>query len=144
MIWAAPRSTPVDRWEIRPDPDTVTLSGSTLWEPAIALPVEDKDELVLPAQHRDALSERLRQVSRVLTFGWKAREGEFMKLLALVPRGVPVDVLTVSQAGVAEAAELLRGAGLEGPATTTASGFGDFVNGVGLTGLIDRMTPGKD
>lgn len=141
VIWAAPRLnrvTQLDAWRIRPDPMVVDMDDA-LWGPAIALPVEDKDELVLPPEHLDILKERLRQVTRVLTFGWKARESEFMKLLKMVPTGVPLHVLTASTTGVDEAAENLRKAGLDGPTTKTAMGFGEFVNGGSLAGLLDRL-----
>ncbi len=141
MIWAAPRLTRVkqlDAWRIRADPGVVDMDDA-IWAPAIALPVEDKDELVLPAEHLEVLKQRLRQVTRVLTFGWKARETEFLKLLQTVPVGVPVHVLTASPAGVDEAAESLRMAGLDGPTTKTAMGFEEFVNGGELVDLLERI-----
>jgi hypothetical protein len=139
LILAAPRLRRLDKWRIRADPEAVEADGA-LWAPAIAIPVEDKDELVMPSAHREALEDRLKRVTRVLTFGWKAQETEFMKLLKTIPIGVPVDVLTASPTGVDEAAENLRKAGLDGPRTKTASGFEQFVNGDGLPALLHRMS----
>lgn len=141
MIWAAPRlkrQRQLEAWRIRADPMVVDMDDA-IWAPAIALPVEDKDELVLPPEHLEALKERLQRVTRVLTFGWRARETEFMKLLKSVPVGVPVHVLTASLAGVDEAAENLRRAGLDGPTMKTAMEFGEFVNGGELVRLLERI-----
>ena len=69
----------------------------------------------------------------------RSRETEFVKLLEKVPVGVPIHVLTASTAGVDEAAENLRKAGLDGPTTKTAMGFGEFVNGGELVDLLQRI-----
>ena len=71
-------------------------------------------------------------MTRVLTFGRKVRETEFMRLLRHVPAGVPVDVLTLSPGGADEAAENLGAAGLDGARTTASGGFEKVVNGIGL------------
>jgi hypothetical protein len=59
-----------------------TLGHAVLF-PAISIPVENKDEFVCPAAHVEALQEALREVTKVITIGWRATETDFLENLKL-------------------------------------------------------------
>ena len=49
--------------------------------PALAIPVDKKDDFECPDSHVKALEERLPHVDRILTIGWRAREAKFLEML---------------------------------------------------------------
>jgi hypothetical protein len=55
--------------------------GVVAWLPAIAIPVERKPAVVLPADHRAALEADLSQAGSVWCIGWRAREDHFLQIL---------------------------------------------------------------
>lgn len=66
--------------------------------PAIAIPMDKKQEFECPDSHVDVLREMLPQIDRVLIIGWRAAEEGFLSLLQeLVPARPRIDLVTASQ-----------------------------------------------
>jgi hypothetical protein len=65
--------------------------------PAIANPVEKKDQFVCPRLFVEELAGVLRDVSRILAIGWRATEANFLALLGNrltgLKRGVPLHIV---------------------------------------------------
>ena len=49
--------------------------------PAIAIPVQRKDEFECPKEHLDLIRSLLPKVSKILFIGWKAQEDHFLRML---------------------------------------------------------------
>jgi hypothetical protein len=139
LIYGASRLNYTDEWWIRPTASTIHHHNGT-WVPAIAIPMEDKDESLLPTDHYHALKAVLPQVTHVLLIGWRAREKQFLELLRTVPANVPMTVVTHTEQGTLEVAAQLRNeARLVGPTERFAGGFRTFVRGEALIQFIGRL-----
>jgi SIR2-like domain len=57
------------------------IEGKFALYPAIAIPVETKKDFECPNSHLDALSSHMRNVTKIITIGWRAREQHFLKLM---------------------------------------------------------------
>ncbi|HEX4487019.1 MAG TPA: hypothetical protein VH088_12170, partial [Terriglobales bacterium] len=65
--------------------------------PALAIPVERKDEFVCPEFHVEEFEKRLPSVSQIITVGWSATEQHFLGMLGNAFRkSVGPHVLVVS------------------------------------------------
>jgi hypothetical protein len=98
--------------------------------PAIAIPVETKQDYECPDEHLDLLKKLLPSVTKILVVGWRATESHFLRLLADSLAG-DVKVL-VAAGGRAEAQApigSLRGAGVNGHFDATDGGFTQLVKG---------------
>jgi hypothetical protein len=62
-------------------PQTIGIVDGRAAFPAIAIPVEIKNDFVCPLSHVDALQKLVPQISDVLLIGWRATEAHFLKLL---------------------------------------------------------------
>ncbi len=56
--------------------------NQTYWLPALAVPARSKARFSCPQSHLDALVRDLRDVTTVVTVGWRGRERHFLDLLA--------------------------------------------------------------
>jgi len=83
--------------------------GLLLVTPALAIPVDKKDEFSCPDTHVKALAELLPNVTKTLVIGWRATETKFLQMLnsRLTGLGKPIDVMIVSD-GVNGAGETFR------------------------------------
>jgi len=63
------------------------LEGDVFLFPAVAIPVENKDECVCPADHVEALGKRLQKVNKIITIGWRATEDKFVSMLTPMIQG---------------------------------------------------------
>jgi hypothetical protein len=71
--------------------------------PAIAIPVEKKDEFVCPEEHVLALDEALSSVTKIITIGWRATEAEFLtKLKSKLSKTPQLMVVSGDAAGAQE------------------------------------------
>jgi hypothetical protein len=99
--------------------------------PAIAIPVEKKNQFACPQTHLDRLAEVLTEVSKILMIGWRATEAHFLTLLKQHLRpGVQVCVVA-GNLGAGRAAQVcfytaLANNRLQIP-TIDAGGFTDFL-----------------
>jgi hypothetical protein len=117
-LWNPPRS----------EPPVYGQADRPLMEvPAIAIPVERKTSrnFEMPASHRQALSDALANVDRILVIGWRGSEDHFNQLLLdrLPGLGVPVTLVCSDRGGETEVN--LRRWGFGRIANTTL-GFSDF------------------
>jgi hypothetical protein len=65
--------------------------------PAVAIPVEEKNDFQCPKPALDALKQLMPDVSKVITIGWRASEAHFLSLLDThLKPGVPVFVVAAT------------------------------------------------
>lgn len=101
--------------------------------PAIAIPVDRKDEFACPPSHIAKLKELLPKVNKILVIGWRATETEFLKVLRTKLTGQQ-DLMIVSWKE-ADARETLTNLGLSNP--LRYPGQNQIVDG--FTGLINNL-----
>ena len=104
--------------------------------PAISVPVLSKPGFELPKAHLSTLRKWLPYVFRLVSIGWKARELEFREELSAIPARIPIEVVTKSAKGTADAAARLREAGLIGPLGERPGGFREWVTGGAFDSLL--------
>src|SRR5258708_19493212 len=63
--------------------------GNSWVFPAIAIPVENKDEFACPKSHVAKLEQLLRFVTKTITVGWRATEADFLRMLQSQLTGQP-------------------------------------------------------
>lgn len=97
LIEKAAQLTFMDEYRVLGSFDIVNDRARVYW-PAIALPVEQKVSFECPATHVSALQEKLGNVTRILTVGWRGTEMEFLKLLKK-HLSHPVPVMVIAKDG---------------------------------------------
>ncbi len=124
---------------VRSDPLTLCSVDGRFVFPAIAIPVEDKNEFQFPDSVFVALKELLPKVSRVVTIGWRASEAHFLGLLdGHLRPGVRTFVVAGGRKDAEEVrTRILRGMPSSPPNCTAEDvyGFTDFV----LSGLAGQI-----
>lgn len=68
------------RFELR-DEFQDTNDQSTVWLPALSIPVRRKSAFTMPEQHKTAMVADLEAVTTLIAIGWRARERHFLDLL---------------------------------------------------------------
>jgi hypothetical protein len=122
-----------DRFEIIRATEILLLNDELLF-PAIALPIDKKDDFSCPYDHVKALAEWIPEVTKIMTIGWRATETKFLDMLGnriTGLKGTP-DVLIVSEKD-SSANETLKNLG----ARNTQGDSQLFVNG--FSGLITEI-----
>jgi hypothetical protein len=78
--------------------------------PALAIPVEAKDDFVCPASHVTALKEAIPQVTKILIVGWRGVEAHAVELLKGLkqPNGISGVVVAGNYAAANEVAARLE------------------------------------
>lgn len=107
--------------------------------PAIAIPVEEKNEFQCPKPALEALKRLMPDVTRVITIGWRASEAHFLRLMdAHLKPNVPIFVV----AGTPKEAEALRPGIIRAMSSAprscraeNANGFTNFM----LSGLATKI-----
>jgi hypothetical protein len=138
LIYEAPRLAIGSQWDIRTDTKKVWSNGEA-WAPAIAVPIESKDEFQMPQEMIEALERTMPRVTNVLTIGWRAREQGFLELLRTVPPQTPTTVVTRSEVGTQAVDHQLRTeAGIE-RIRRVAMPFREFVAARPLEEFVGRL-----
>jgi hypothetical protein len=111
--------------------------GPLLVTPALAIPVDKKDEFSCPDTHVKALAGLLPNVTKTLVIGWRATETKFLQMLnsRLTGLGKPLDLMIVSGdlKGADETFRNLMRVGLRcSRQTRIKNGFTGLVHEVGL------------
>lgn len=105
-----------------------TKKGEVALFPALAIPVETKQNYECPLQHLDVLNKVIPKVTKILLIGWHATETHFVQLLG---EKLPKDVHVMTVSGSKESAEAsnirLKDTGIRGDFVETNTGFSDFV-----------------
>lgn len=94
--------------------------------PALAIPLQRKQEFQLPERHHSELTRLLPMVTKILVIGWRATDAPFLELLS---RGLanPVEILVVSPSTPADAGNRILGAGIQGSVDARQAGFSQFI-----------------
>ena len=110
------------------------LKGFTATLPALALPLQNKDNFVCPKNHIDALESCLKEVSKVLIIGWGAADPFLLQELnEHIGTDVPIAIVSGSRSKQDVLPSL--GKKLAKQVTTIGDKFSDFVN----NGLLERF-----
>src|SRR5947209_5958942 len=85
------------RWMVNID-DVVEPNAKGLVRfPAIAIPVDQKNEFECPSPHLEALNDVLPQASKVLVVGWRGTEQHFLRILKDKLGAAPRPILVVAE-----------------------------------------------
>jgi hypothetical protein len=96
--------------------------------PALAIPVESKQDFELPPDHLDQLNKIIPEITKLLVIGWRATDAPFLELLAKNARlGLRVDVVCEQKKKGDEVAVNMQKAGVKGNYFTEYQGFTNFV-----------------
>jgi hypothetical protein len=109
--------------------DRFAKAGQTQF-PAIAIPVETKDDHECPNEHLEALHAAIPKVDKLLVVGWRAAETPFLHLLAANLQNPLHGLIVAGNKDAAnETADRLKSAGVAGLYKHTDSGFTELVKG---------------
>ncbi len=107
---------------------TIGKIGNMPLFPAIAIPVETKEEFECPRDHLECLRTLLPTVTKILIVGWRGTEYNFLNLLKeSLTEEVPTLVVAENKAAASEVVERIQGVGVQVIASLSGSGFSGFV-----------------
>lgn len=114
----------------REDTNTILHAGTGLL-PAIAIPLQEKAEFECPEYHLDALRTRLKDVTHVLTIGWRGMESTFLRLLTEgLRQPVAIGAVSESEGEATKTISNILRLGIPQRGTKTfPMGFSNFVKG---------------
>jgi hypothetical protein len=108
-------------WRSTMDPDFPLF-------PAIAIPVQSKQQFECPKEHLDVLTEFIPRTTKLLMIGWRALEGHFLKLLA---DGLKYKLSVMAVSGSLDYAKQsvsnLRNGGIDADTIESTGGFTNFI-----------------
>jgi hypothetical protein len=106
----------------------IAREGDVVLFPALAIPVESKQDYECPVEHVDALRSCAAELTKLLIIGWRATEVPFCELLAEnVTRALDVMVVAGGEEKAREPIGKLQKAGIEGNFVAARGGFTDFI-----------------
>ena len=110
------------------DQRPISRVGKILLFPAIAIPVETKQQYECPDEHVAAMQEFIPKITKLLMIGWRATEKHFLKLLSeRVHDQLRVMAVAGSLDAAKESVKNLRDAGIGADAIESEGGFTDFI-----------------
>ncbi len=96
--------------------------------PALAIPVENKQEYVCPSDHVETLKESLPQVTRLLVIGWRVADRIFLQELSKgIPAGTPAMVVCGNPESSSQIANIISAAGVRARFTPASGGFSHII-----------------
>ena len=96
--------------------------------PAIAIPIESKNEFECPPEFIYTLQTIIPQVDKIITIGWRETEKHFLNLLVdNLPQKVNMLVVAESPSSVSATIENIQIAGVKGNFKTSQDGFTEFI-----------------
>ncbi len=98
--------------------------------PAVAIPLESKQDFLCPANHLRELTSYIPQITKLLIIGWRATDAPFLELLRAAPRDMHVHIVCGGdEAEGSTVAANMEKAGINAQAYFTKRylGFTDFV-----------------
>ncbi len=95
------------------EPPTVRIPREAVLFPAIAIPVQNKQEFECPQAHLEALQQRLQKTTHILIVGWAAMDSHFLRLLRKHLSSAPlIQVVCGPGSATNDATERIRSAGI--------------------------------
>jgi hypothetical protein len=83
--------------------------------PAVAIPLEKKQEYACPASHIEVLTECMSKADKLLVIGWKGAEENFLELLSKgLKRGIPKMVASSGRDSAEKTKSTLQRFGTDG------------------------------
>jgi hypothetical protein len=128
IVELAPKLDISDKYSfVKQYPMRISANGVPLF-PALAIPIEAKNDFECPTEHVDTLRELIPKVDKLLFIGWRGAEQPFLELLA-ANIAQPVNCLVV--AGSVEDAQTTidnaRRANIPGNFFNVEGGFSNFI-----------------
>lgn len=110
--------------------------------PALAVPVDNKDDFVFPPSHMTRLVDCLRGATELLLIGWRASEAKFLELCAkeLPTSRLPVHIVDHSSVNAGAEAATNMGRVMNGDFSVYSEGFSGFVETRALDDFISSLT----
>lgn len=104
--------------------------------PALAIPVEKKNEFACPLEHIQVLADLIPRVTKVITIGWRATEEHFLRMLKAPLTGLQSDVdLMIISGDNKGMTQTLQHLGIGSPSSERKRALRD----TGFTGLITNI-----
>jgi hypothetical protein len=125
-----------DVWDLVVAPGPAVNAAAAARLPAIAIPVDRKNEFECPTDHLETLNELLPEVRKVVIIGWRATEEHFLRILQDKFGSEPRKILVVAESedSAASTTQNLVKAGIN--KLTDGSHYMPETSGVGMTGLV--------
>jgi hypothetical protein len=92
-------------------PSTMGVVDGMPLFPAIAIPVEKKDQFTCPQNHVEQLARVLRDITKILVIGWRATEANFLELLGNQLTGLRLGIPLYIVAGAGKLAGMANSPG---------------------------------
>ncbi|RNL78909.1 SIR2 family protein [Nocardioides marmorisolisilvae] len=120
-------------------------SSRRIWMPALSIPMRRKANFTMPSSHLARMKEDLRQVTTVISVGWRARERHFLDLLQDHLGSSPAQLIAVAESveSATETVEELWKTGRFNRYAIGAYGFTGFT-GTGGETLGSRIGARRD
>jgi hypothetical protein len=80
--------------------------------PALAIPVESKDEFVLPGRQLEELKKYIPNITKLLVIGWRGTDTSFLDLLKNAPREMQVHIVCENEDKAGEVRKQLANGGV--------------------------------
>jgi hypothetical protein len=112
-----------------PAPIVRDAAVSKILFPAVAVPVQTKQDFECPPSHLDELKRRLGRIDRMLIVGWRGLDAHFVALMkAHLPTGVRLDAVNGDSRSREAVFQVLRDAGIDfKPSVTGVDTFSTYV-----------------
>jgi hypothetical protein len=112
------------------------------WFPAIAIPVQSKEQFECPQEHEQALRKLMKRVNRIVTIGWKGTEWHFLRLVKEHLSVVP-NIITVAgnDTEAAEVTNTITQNGIVGKCLPYGKGFSEFVQTRRIVEFLNDSAP---
>lgn len=123
-----------DTWAYRSDEKYQDGNDQTsVWLPALSIPVRRKTDFTMPSWHREAMVADLHKVTTVIAVGWRAREQHFLRLLQDELPGAPSRLVAVAESDEAAKATV--------EALWDTGRFDRYaISGIGFSGFTETPT----
>lgn len=106
--------------------------------PALAIPLENKNEFECPSEHLDAFKSAIPKIDKIITIGWRGNESHFLKL---VSKKISEDVRGLAVSGDTKSAEetigQLESANINGEFDAFNGGFTDLIVSHSISKFLD-------
>jgi hypothetical protein len=108
--------------------------------PAVAIPLEKKQDYVCPASHMEMLKECMSKADKLLVIGWKGAEENFLQLLSRgLKRGIPKMVVSSGKDSAETIKSTLQHFGMDGANWLLGEkGFTDEVRSGSIEAFIGK------
>jgi hypothetical protein len=96
--------------------------------PALAIPVQSKQQYTCPDLHTSVLAEKLPEITKLLVIGWRAADKSFTDTLsAMILRGTPGLVVSSTTQSADHIINTMKSAGIQANLSPASGVFSDVI-----------------